>query len=81
MVTCKKIIAQLSDYLEGSVSADMRERIESHLRGCRHCSAVYDSSRKVLIIMGDKKTFEVPEGYGTRLHLFVDALLEKSRET
>lgn len=77
MVTCKTIISQLSDYLDGNASAEMREKIERHLRGCRHCSAVYDSARKMLVIMGDEEVFEVPEGYGTRLHNFVDSLVAK----
>ncbi len=79
MVTCKTIIAQLSDYLDGNASSEMRQKIERHLRGCRRCSAVYDSARKMLVIMGDEEVFEVPEGYGTRLHSFVDSLVAKAK--
>jgi predicted anti-sigma-YlaC factor YlaD len=79
MVTCKTIIAQLSDYLDGNTSAEMREKIERHLRSCRRCSAVYDSTRKMLLIMGDEEVFEVPEGYGSRLHSFVDSLVAQAR--
>lgn len=79
MVTCKTIIAQLSDYLDGNASAEMREKIERHLRHCRRCNAVYDSSRKMLVIMGDEKVFEIPDGYGTRLHRFVDSLVTKAK--
>ena len=76
MVSCKTIIAQLSDYLDGNASVEMRDKIERHLRGCKRCSAVYDSTRKMLVIMGDNEVFEVPEGYGNRLHDFVDRLVE-----
>ena len=79
MVTCKTIIGQISEYLDGNVSAEMRETIERHLRGCRRCSAVYDSTRKMLVIMGDETIFEIPEGYGHRLHSFVDTLVAKSK--
>ena len=79
MVTCKTIIGQLSDYLDGNVSAEMKDRIERHLRGCRRCSAVYDSTRKMLVIMGDEEVFEVPEGYGPRLHSFVDSLVARAK--
>lgn len=79
MVTCKTIIAQLSEYLDETVSAEMREKIERHLRRCRRCSAVYDSTRKMLVIMGDEQVFEVPEGYGSRLHSFVDSLVAKAK--
>ena len=81
MVTCKTIISQLSDYLDGNVSAEMKEKIERHLRGCRRCSAVYDSTRKMLVIMGDEEVFEVPEGYGMRLHCFVDSLVARGKSS
>jgi hypothetical protein len=50
----------------------MRQKIEKHLRGCRRCSAVYDSTRKMLVIVADERTFEIPMGYSERLHAFID---------
>ena len=50
----------------------MRQKIEKHLRGCRRCSAVYDSTRKMLGITGDERVFEIPAGYSERLHAFLD---------
>lgn len=81
MVSCKTIIAQLSNYMDGNASVEMRQKIERHLRGCRRCSAAYDSTRKMLVIMGDEEVFEVPQGYGTRLHGFVDSLVAKSKSS
>ncbi len=78
MVSCKTIIDHLSDYLDGSVSVEMRSKIERHLRSCRRCSAVYDSTRKMLVITGDERAFEIPGGYEDRLHRFVDKILEDS---
>lgn len=75
MVLCKTVIAHLSEYLDGEISPEWREKIESHLRGCRRCSAVYDSTRKMLVIVGDERTFEIPAGYSTRLHHFLDDVI------
>jgi len=72
MVSCKKVIANLSNYLDGEVAPEMRQKIEKHLRGCHRCSAVYDSTRKMLMIVGDEQTFEIPVGYSERLHAFID---------
>jgi hypothetical protein len=53
--------------------------IEKHLRGCHRCTAVYDSTRKMLVITGDERVFEIPSGYSARLHRFLDkAILEGS---
>ena len=72
MVTCKTVIANLSNYLDGELAPEMRHKIEKHLRGCRRCSAVYDSTRKMLVIVADERTFEIPMGYSERLHAFID---------
>lgn len=72
MVHCKTIIANLSDYLNGEASPEMRRTIEGHLSHCRRCSAVYDSTRKMLVIVGDERTFEIPAGFNARLHHFLE---------
>lgn len=77
MVSCKTIIANLSAYLDGESGPEMRQKIERHLRGCRRCSAVYDSTRKMLVITGDARIFEIPAGFSERLHNFLDATLSK----
>lgn len=73
MVRCKTVIANLSNYLDAEVSPEMRRKIEGHLRHCRRCSAVYDSTRKMLVVVGDDRVFEIPTGFSTRLHQFLDS--------
>jgi anti-sigma factor RsiW len=65
---CKHVWARVSDYIDGAVSAEERAAMERHLAGCRHCSAVLDSTRNILVLVGDNRTFEVPVGFGERLH-------------
>ena len=72
MVSCKTVIANLSNYLDGEIAPEMRQKIEKHLRGCHRCTAVYDSTRNMLVIVADERTFEVPMGYSERLHAFID---------
>ncbi|HVH85475.1 MAG TPA: zf-HC2 domain-containing protein [Terriglobales bacterium] len=72
MVRCKTVIANLSNYLDDELAPEMRQKIEKHLRGCRRCSAVYDSTRRMLVIVADERTFEIPMGYSERLHAFID---------
>ena len=75
MVSCKTIVAHLSDYVDGDAAPEMRQKIERHLRGCRRCSAVYDSTRKMLVITGDERVFEVPGGFSQRLHAFLEKVI------
>ncbi|HZC25005.1 MAG TPA: zf-HC2 domain-containing protein [Candidatus Binatia bacterium] len=77
MVSCKTIIANLTNYLDGDASPEMRQKIEKHLRHCHRCTAVYDSTRKMLVITGDERVFEIPAGYSERLHTFLDNAMAK----
>jgi predicted anti-sigma-YlaC factor YlaD len=75
MVSCKTIVANLSEYLDGDASPEMRQKIEKHLRSCHRCTAVYDSTRKMLVITGDERVFELPAGFSERLHGFLEKLI------
>lgn len=75
MVHCKTIIEHLSDYMDGETSLEMCYTIEKHLQGCHRCNAVYDSTRKMLVITGDERIFEVPDDFSTRLHRFLDEVI------
>ncbi len=77
MVSCKTIIANLSSYLDGEAAPEMRQKIEKHLRRCHRCTAVYDSTRKMLVITGDERMFEIPAGFSERLHTFLDSSLSR----
>ena len=68
VLNCKHVWAQISNYIEGDVSPEMRADIEQQLAHCRHCAAVLDSTRNILILVADDRTFELPVGYSDRLH-------------
>ena len=68
VLNCKHVWAEISNYIDGDVSSEMRADIEEHLAHCRHCAAILDSTRNILILIGDDRTFELPLGYSARLH-------------
>ena len=37
-LSCSDVLARLSDYLDGDLSPDARDRVEAHLRGCEGCA-------------------------------------------
>ena len=71
MVTCAQVLKELSNYIDGDIDPQLRAEIEQHLRGCRRCSVILDSTRKTLRIVGDERVFEIPLGYSERLHQFL----------
>jgi anti-sigma factor (TIGR02949 family) len=74
-IDCKHVWQHISAYIDGDVDAALREEIDRHLEHCEICSAVLDSTRNVVILMADKRVFEIPAGYSERLHRRLDAVL------
>ncbi len=68
VLNCKHVWKEISNYIDDSVSPELREAIEEHLAHCRHCAAVLDSTRNILYLIADERTFELPVGYSERLH-------------
>ena len=73
MVSCKTLARSLSAYLAGDLNHELCCEMEKHLSLCRRCSVLLDSVRKVLIVSGDERTFELPMGYEDRLHAFLES--------
>lgn len=67
-LSCKHVWSYISDYIDGSVSAEEREAIESHLEHCEVCSAILDSVHNILVLTADERVFRLPVGYSERLH-------------
>ena len=65
---CKHVWEHISEYIDGSLDAKLREDIERHLENCEICSAILDSTRNILILTADDRTFELPVGFSERLH-------------
>ena len=71
---CKHVWEHISGYIDDTVDAELRKDIELHLEHCEICSAILDSTRNILVLTADNRTFELPVGYSERLH----ARLEKA---
>jgi len=67
-LNCKHVWEYISDYIDGSVDPGLREQIERHLENCEICSAILDSTRNILYLTADDRTFALPVGYSERLH-------------
>ena len=67
-VDCRQVWQAIVDYLEGDLTPEMRARIDSHLKDCCHCKAIYDGSRNVLLLLADENVFQLPPGFSQRLY-------------
>lgn len=68
VIDCKHVWDHISGYLDDTLSAEVKELVQKHLEHCEICSAILDSTRNILILTGDERTFELPLGFSERLH-------------
>jgi hypothetical protein len=67
-ISCAEVWREISNYLEGEISAELRDRMQAHFEVCKHCTAVLDGVRNVVCLVGDGRIFEMPEGFSKRLY-------------
>jgi predicted anti-sigma-YlaC factor YlaD len=65
---CKDVWEYISEYIDQQLEPSVLADVENHLENCEVCSAVLDSTRNVLVLTADDRTFELPVGFSERLH-------------
>ncbi|MEO6815470.1 MAG: zf-HC2 domain-containing protein [Edaphobacter sp.] len=68
VIDCKHVWDHISGYLDDTLSPEIKDQVQKHLEHCEICSAILDSTRNILILTGDQRTFELPLGFSERLH-------------
>jgi predicted anti-sigma-YlaC factor YlaD len=77
VLNCEEVRRQVSNYLDNDISVEMRAALDAHLAQCRHCTAILDGTRNVLILIADDRVFPLPAGFSARLHERLRKELEK----
>jgi predicted anti-sigma-YlaC factor YlaD len=61
MLSCDRVLAELEQYLDDEGAARLRAELDGHIAGCKTCRAIYDTTRRTLVIITESGTFELPE--------------------
>jgi anti-sigma factor (TIGR02949 family) len=56
---CSHLLSSLSDFVDGELSDDLCQEIESHMAGCENCQIVVNTLQKTVDLF--RKTSEKPE--------------------
>jgi predicted anti-sigma-YlaC factor YlaD len=75
MLDCKEVLENLSNYIDGEGSDELRKSIEQHISRCGRCRVVFDTTGKMLKIVMDVEPFEVPLGVSARLYARLEKVL------
>ncbi len=69
---CRHLLDELSDYLDGTASAEMCAEIERHLAGCGDCRVVVDTLRRTIELYHTLPSPEMPAAARERLFKSLD---------
>jgi hypothetical protein len=78
MISCKEVLASLSDYIDEEGSVELRRAIENHISWCRRCRVVFDTTGRALKIVLDVEPFEVPLAVSARLYARLERVLSEN---
>jgi predicted anti-sigma-YlaC factor YlaD len=60
MFNCAEFLSEFGDYLDGCASPELKLCIEEHLRECKSCRVIIDSTAKTISIVTESDTFTLP---------------------
>ena len=66
-MTCKEVLQQLSEYLDGELEAGLVQSLEQHLAGCHDCRIIVDTTRKTVEIFCNSEPLPLPAAVHERL--------------
>lgn len=75
MLTCKQFLEELTDYLDESLDAEVREKLEKHIAECPNCWVICDTTRKTVEIYRGMDPYPI----STEMHSRLIAAIEKKK--
>jgi len=67
-ISCLEVWREISNYIDGEISPELRARMEAHFKVCAHCTAILDGTKNVVKLVADDVEYELPEGFSRRLY-------------
>jgi putative zinc finger protein len=60
MLSCADFLAEFGDYIDDTAGSGLRAHLEEHLRECKTCRVIVDSTRKTIQIVTESGCFTLP---------------------
>ena len=67
LLTCKQLLDELSEYLDGNVQDDVRSHLDKHVSECPNCWVVVDTTKRTLQIYKGMDPQPIPDELHARL--------------
>ena len=61
-MTCKELVELVTEYLEGTLPNDTRQKMENHLSGCDGCTHYLEQMRQTIRLTGQVREENLTPG-------------------
>ena len=80
MLTCKDFLSELSDYLDETIDAELRSKLERHITECPNCWVIADTTRKTIQIYKGMEPCSIPPEVESRLMKALEAKIAAKQQ-
>ena len=81
MLTCKEFLQELTDYLDSTVDAELRRKLEAHINECPNCFVILDTTQKTIRVYKGMQPQEIPNEVHVRLMKAVERKIAAGKIT
>jgi anti-sigma factor (TIGR02949 family) len=67
LLTCKEFLQELTDYLDSTVDAELRLKLERHINECPNCFVILDTTQRTIKVYKGMQPQEIPQEVHVRL--------------
>ena len=67
MLTCKDFLTELSEYLDDSLDAEIKAKLDEHMSECPNCWVIADTTKKTVRIYKGMEPHPIPSDVEARL--------------
>ncbi|MCI0656353.1 MAG: zf-HC2 domain-containing protein [Acidobacteria bacterium] len=77
MLSCDQVLAELQDYLDDDLAAEVRQQLDGHLSHCKTCRVIYDSLKRTLTLVTESGSFTLPQSVSGKIQQRVMERIKK----
>ena len=77
MFSCAEFLSEFGDYLDGCANPELKACIEEHLRECKSCRVIVDSTAKTIRIITESDSFTLP---ANQIEPIVESVMARIRD-
>jgi anti-sigma factor (TIGR02949 family) len=79
LLTCKEFLQELTDFMDATVDAELRRKLEAHINECPNCFVILDTTQKTIKVYKGMQAQEIPPEVQARLMKALERKIEANK--